>query len=499
VPVSFGVEHIPELRRPKAKFMISGLDAPDSPGEGDRSWAHLGNPFADKSEEQEVEAAASGQQINMAEVQEEETDSDHDDEALQADYIDEDAPAGSSGAVIVNRRKKEANKKDGGGPVIVSASMNLMRLIGKYCHMCEVLESVETEAFEGLDLLYDFYVYTVFSAFHIKGTVVMSQTLEEMIQGMRERLRKNPTYGPRLQQKVQEEVVGKRAHAMASMKNMMQSRSAQAKQVEEQFPCPAVPQCELDRADDLYGLTYRFAAVKSLSFLGTVLQAVRPRFEKVVGVKRQTIQNFYAKVDRHDELEFVLFRNIAQSLLKVDNYVDQIAKCKWDTESMEADLKCNDYVHGLISEYRTFFARLNDPQFAVMPDDVRDTLIKSGIETAMQVMVEGFSRAKKCTNEGRVQMSFDLKQLQMGLQDLTKVKPIPGIPYVDEYVKGYFLLTNISETDEVIAWVMKHVHSYSKEQMENLLTVSFVAVNNLKRKAKADLMEAVERTYKELL
>ena len=35
------------------------------------------------------------------------------------------------------------------------------------------------------------------------------------------------------------------------------------------------------------------------------------------------------------ELESVLFRSIAESLLKLDSFVERIAKCKWDIESME--------------------------------------------------------------------------------------------------------------------------------------------------------------------
>ena len=27
-------------------------------------------------------------------------------------------------------------------------------------------------------------------------------------------------------------------------------------------------------------------------------------------------------------------------------------QCKWDIEYMEEDIKCNDYVHGLLAEYK---------------------------------------------------------------------------------------------------------------------------------------------------
>jgi len=269
------------------------------------------------------------------------------------------------------------------------------------------------------------------------------------------------------------------------------------------YPSPLDIMCPLDSPDDLYGLLYRFAAVKSLKMVHEVLESVRPRLEKVAGMKdtlkRSNIAEFYDKVDHHMELESVLFRSIAESLLKLDSFVERIAKCKWDIESMEADIKCNDYVHGLLTEYRTFFDRLKSEELQMMPEDIRRVLIESAITTGMKVVVEGFSRVKKCTTEGRVKMAFDVKKFQMGLQDLTSLRPIPAVGFVEAYVGGYMEFVGATDTAKVLEWVTKHVHAYSEEQVKNLLTVSYIEFNKLKRKQRDELLKQVEQTYKEVL
>ena len=52
-------------------------------------------------------------------------------------------------------------------------------------------------------------------------------------------------------------------------------------------------------------------------------------------------------------------------------------------------------------------------------DDATETIVRAAIEAAMQAMVDGFAKVKKCTNEGRVAMSLDLTQFKMGLQEMT--------------------------------------------------------------------------------
>lgn len=77
------------------------------------------------------------------------------------------------------------------------------------------------------------------------------------------------------------------------------------------------------------------------------------------------------------------------------------------------------------------------------------------VKVAMYQLVEGFSRSRRCTNEGRVLMNLDLQTFRAKLQELCPVKPIPYVEHVETYIKAYY----ISQA-ELLPWV--------KEQKGNL-------------------------------
>ena len=166
---------------------------------------------------------------------------------------------------------------------------------------------------------------------------------------------------------------------------------------------------------------------------------------------------------------------------------------------MESDIKCNQYVHDMLATFKDFFQKLKSDDLAAVSEDVRQTIIESGITMGMKVLIEGYARVTKCTNEGRVKMAFDVKKFQMGLQDLTQLRPIPGVILVEEYVGGYMEFVGATDELKVLEWITKHVHCYTEEQVKSLLTVSYIEFNKLKRQQKDALLKKVEETYRELL
>ena len=132
---------------------------------------------------------------------------------------------------------------------------------------------------------------------------------------------------------------------------------------------------------------------------------------------------------------------------------------------MESDIKCNQYVHDMLATFKDFFQKLKSDDLAAVSEDVRQTIIESGITMGMKVLIEGYARVTKCTNEGRVKMAFDVKKFQMGLQDLTQLRPIPGVILVEEYVGGYMEFVGATDELKVLEWITKHVHCYTEEQV----------------------------------
>ena len=69
-----------------------------------------------------------------------------------------------------------------------------------------------------------------------------------------------------------------------------------------------------------------------------------------------------------------------------------------------------------------------------------------------------FATARKCTPEGRALMQLDLRHLQMKVETLTRLRPLPDAALVETYIKAFYLPENA--LDE---WAQQHTVSfYSK-------------------------------------
>lgn len=66
---------------------------------------------------------------------------------------------------------------------------------------------------------------------------------------------------------------------------------------------------------------------------------------------------------------------------------------------------------------------------------MQELLFEYATDGIGEALVEGFSRVKRCTNEGRALMSLDLQVLLNGLQNLSPTKTKPNMQIVDNYIK----------------------------------------------------------------
>ncbi len=60
-----------------------------------------------------------------------------------------------------------------------------------------------------------------------------------------------------------------------------------------------------------------------------------------------------------------------------------------------------------------------------------DHAIKSGAEA----MLDGLSRVRRCTLEGRAAMSLDLSHVEKGLRGVAPAQAMGGLRLVDTYIK----------------------------------------------------------------
>lgn len=118
-------------------------------------------------------------------------------------------------------------------------------------------------------------------------------------------------------------------------------------------------------------------------------------------------------------------------------------------------------------------------------------------------MLEGFSNARKCTNEGRALMQLDYQQFLIQLEKLTDLRPIPDKELVESYVKAYYLpeaqleewikdhKVTYFQIKEYTSIIKKIIYQdYSIKQMVNLL----IQIPHLNKKMRQKLITNVEES-----
>ena len=83
----------------------------------------------------------------------------------------------------------------------------------------------------------------------------------------------------------------------------------------------------------------------------------------------------------------------------------------------------------------------------------------------MRTLVDGYSNAKKCSNEGRALMQLDFQQFIVKLEKMCDIRPIPDRDFVETYIKAYYLPENSIEK-----WSKEH-SEYSTKQIISLFNV----------------------------
>jgi hypothetical protein len=176
--------------------------------------------------------------------------------------------------------------------------------------------------------------------------------------------------------------------------------------------------------------------------------------------------------------------------------VQQVCNTKWDIKEIGIDSSA--YVDYIIKQLQQVNRTLlKETKGGWIPQRVRDIIWEELISHIMEQLVEGYSRCKKvnfimlthallnlrlqCTNEGRVLMALDLKNLQTGIEKIVTLRPIPKTGYVENYIKAYYQSEN-----EILVWCKEHpvrltiismtctdryLQEYTLQQWQNIVTV----------------------------
>ncbi|XP_032160328.1 syndetin isoform X2 [Mustela erminea] len=437
-----------------------------------------GNPFEiqanHKDEETEDVLASNGYESDEQEksaYQEYDSDSDVPEE-LKRDYVDEqtgDAPVKSvSRETLKSRKKSDYSLNKVNAPILTNTTLNVIRLVGKYMQMMNILKPIAFDVIHFMSQLFDYYLYAIYTFFG------RNDSLESTGLGLSSsRLRTTLN-------RIQESLIDMEVSADPT------ATLTAAEERKEKVPSPHLSHLViLTSGDTLYGLAERVVATESLVFLAEQFEFLQPHLDAVMpAVKKPFLQQFYSQtVSTASELRKPIYWIVAGKAIDYEQMLLLMANVKWDVKEIMS--QHNIYVDALLKEFEQFNRRLNEVSKRVrIPLPVSNILWEHCIRLANRTIVEGYANVKKCSNEGRALMQLDFQQFLMKLEKLTDIRPIPDKEFVETYIKAYYLTENDMER-----WIKEH-REYSTKQLTNLVNVCLGS--HINKKARQKLLAAID-------
>lgn len=437
-----------------------------------------GNPFEiqanHKDEETEDVLASNGYESDEQEksaYQEYDSDSDVPEE-LKRDYVDEqtgDAPVKSiSRETLKSRKKSDYSLNKVNAPILTNTTLNVIRLVGKYMQMMNILKPIAFDVIHFMSQLFDYYLYAIYTFFG------RNDSLESTGLGLSSsRLRTTLN-------RIQESLIDLEVSVDPT------ATLTAAEERKEKVPSPHLSHLVvLTSADTLYGLAERVVATESLVFLAEQFEFLQPHLDAVMpAAKKPFLQQFYSQtVSTASELRKPIYWIVAGKAIDYEQMLLLMANVKWDVKEIMS--QHNIYVDALLKEFEQFNRRLNEVSKRVrIPLPVSNILWEHCIRLANRTIVEGYANVKKCSNEGRALMQLDFQQFLMKLEKLTDIRPIPDKEFVETYIKAYYLTENDMER-----WIKEH-REYSMKQLTNLVNVCLGS--HINKKARQKLLAAID-------
>uniref|UniRef100_A0A8C9TVS9 VPS50 subunit of EARP/GARPII complex n=1 Tax=Scleropages formosus TaxID=113540 RepID=A0A8C9TVS9_SCLFO len=429
-----------------------------------------GNPFEmhidNKEEETEDVLASNGyesDELDKSIYQDYDSDSDVPEE-LKRDYVDEqtgDVPVKSvSRETIRSRKKSDYGLNKLNAPILTNTTLNVIRLVGKYMQMMNILKPIAFDVIHCMSQLFDYYLYAVYTFFG-RNDMVSYTSLHVF-----SCILLHPSFHFK--------------HAASA------GAHGTSEERKEKVPSPHLSQLVvLTASGTLYGLAERVVATESLVFLAEQFEFLQSHLDTVMpAAKKPFLQQFYSQtVSTASELRKPIYWIVAAKAIDYEQMLLLMTGVKWDIKEIMS--QHNIYVDVLLKEFEQFNKRLGDVSKHVrIPLPVANVLWEHCIRLANRTLVEGYANVKKCSNEGRALMQLDFQQFLMKLEKLTDIRPIPDKEFVETYIKAYYLTENDMEQ------FIKNHREYSMKQLTNLVNVCLGS--HINKKARQKLLAAID-------
>lgn len=393
--------------------------------------------------------------------------SEDENEDLHADFIDEDSQLPSRISKPGHSRSRSSHWSNEQIKEQTGSSLSLLRSLDKYARLMQKLEIVNVEFFKGFCQLFGIFFHFVFEIFgqqsiHPSGKAV-TDTLSHRLKTALLRITHDCDQWMKPQ----------------SQSFSSSSPSSSSTSFSHMDVTPTSPRSYLTGAS--LGLKERCAGADTIYVVARLLHRSKAHLQSMLQNNAALVEDFYVHlVDAVPDLVDHIHRTTARLLLHINGYVDRIANAKWEVK--ELGVEHNGYVDLLLGEFKHYKTRL---AHGGIQKEVQDLLLEYGVDNVAEILVEGLSRVKRCTDEGRALMSLDLQVLINGLKHFISVDVRPKLQIVETFIKAYYL----PET-EFVHWSRAHPE-YSKSQIVGLINL-VSTMKGWKRKARLEILEKIE-------
>ncbi|PPD85397.1 hypothetical protein GOBAR_DD17664 [Gossypium barbadense] len=388
--------------------------------------------------------------------------SEEENEDLLADFIDEDSQLPSRISQPNFPRSRSLHFSNDEFTAQTGSSVCLLRSMDKYARLMQKLEIVNVEFFKGICQLFEMFFYYLFEAFG-QQNMGSSGKADSLTYRLKRALSRITVDCDQWIKSPSGSLSSTSAHADLTRTAPQSSNFGHAAGVS-------------------FGLKERCAGADTLALVSRILHRSRTHLQSLL-LKSNTaiVEDFFEHVmDSVPDLTEHIHRTTARVLLHINGYVDRIANAKWELKDL--GMEHNGYVDLLLGEFKHYKTRL---AHGGIHKEVQDLLLDYGLEIIAETLIEGLSRVKRCTDEGRALMSLDLQVLINGLQHFVSLNVKPKLQIVETFIKAYYL----PET-EYVHWARAHPE-FSKNQIVGLINL-VASMKGWKRKARLEALEKIE-------
>lgn len=248
------------------------------------------------------------------------------------------------------------------------------------------------------------------------------------------------------------------------------------------FPVPIVEQADTILYTQLFGIVARTNAAETLIFLRDLAEQLGPQLKNLIP------KNYIEKVDEFvqtfsfasNAVRKIIYDKLVSNTLNMESYSAKISSSKFVVTMLR---ESNPYVQVFLLDMKKYFESISKFENDMPSISVKE-IWNSATRQLTDCIVDGFSKVKKCNNEGRALMQLDFNALQGGLTEISNYEII-GAQKVKNYIQGYYL-----QESDILEWVKTVKNDYSYKQIESLINLGCGL--NMKKKAKLELLKNVE-------